>query len=194
MSPIAILRSQFQRVPLGLVVAETYAALQADMATGAIKPRTLEEFEEVAGHIDVFFDDDQLVATVGVLPYGEYGELSMLWVAPCYRQLHLAQKLIAHAFYLAALRSHQFLFACTVVPRVRQVFLLAGFDEVSPACVPTAKWVNYPIDRNPWVFLRSSQHFYTQQSLCGECFGSGWEWVNRWEQDWCSSCLGSGTH
>ena len=153
MSPIAILRRQFQRVPLGFVVAETYAALQADMATGAIKPRTLEEFEEIAGHVDVFFDDDQLVATVGVLPYGEYGELSMFWVAPCYRQLHLSQKLIAHAFYLAALRSYQFLFACTVVPRVRQVFLLAGFDEVSPACVPAENGLTIRSVATPGFFF-----------------------------------------
>ncbi|MFA6428049.1 MAG: GNAT family N-acetyltransferase [Candidatus Buchananbacteria bacterium] len=166
--------------------------LAVDMTTGVLRQRTREELIELLPSLQIFWDQGKLVGMVALTKYDWCSELSLLWVAPNYRQLGLGRELVAQAFFTAQELAENLIFICTVSPTKVNWFKALGFHEASASAVPDKKWQNYPANRQPIVMLQEVSHYLKQFCCCRECAGRGWEFADRWDKVDCPLCCGTG--
>ena len=115
---------------------------------GVLKPRTPEEMAELlASSFGATICGRHLAGVAGLLtvPYAtkHAGEIVGLYTITRFKGEGIGERLVSRLLAEAETRGLDYVFACAVDGRAQQFFERLGFERVSAAAVPAAKWVGY---------------------------------------------------
>ncbi|TMA64969.1 MAG: GNAT family N-acetyltransferase [Deltaproteobacteria bacterium] len=115
---------------------------------GVLKPRTPEEMAELlASSFGATICGRHLAGVAGLLtvPYAtkHAGEIVGLYTITRFKGEGIGERLVSRLLAEAETRGLDYVFACAVDGRAQQFFERLGFERVSAATVPAAKWVGY---------------------------------------------------
>ena len=115
---------------------------------GVLKPRTPEEVAELlASSFGATICGRHLAGVAGLLtaPYAteQTGEIVGLYTITRFKGEGIGERLVSRLLAEAESRGLEYVFACAVDGRAQQFFERLGFERVSAAAVPAAKWVGY---------------------------------------------------
>jgi len=115
---------------------------------GVLKPRTPEEVAELlASSFGATICGRHLAGVAGLLtaPYAteHAAEIVGLYTITRFKGEGIGERLVSRLLADAESRGLDYVFACAVDGRAQQFFERLGFERVSAATVPAAKWVGY---------------------------------------------------